>query len=328
MPVGRGELGRIEDDHIERRPLGPQRAQRLEHVGLVPAVHAVLAVAPGVFGRHPQRLGRRIDRQHMRRATGGRRQREAAGVAEAVEHARRAAGRPLPLHQVAHQRAVVALVDVEAGLVAATHIDAVAHPMLVHRHLLGRLGAARHAVRCRQSLALPGRAVGAVVDVGAAGGGRQRIQQRLAPRLHAGGLELHHELARVAVGHQPGQLVGLAEHQPQRIAVRCQMRAPRHRSLHPRRQPAGVDRLALDKAPAARPKRGVRRERGPREPGAVARPHRHRGAAAGRALHARHRGVVHPRVAARQRALLAGLEDQFAGDLHGVRRFARGWAAS
>ena len=85
---------------------------------------------------------------HMLGAASQHRDRKAAGVTEAVEPAQRAAAElRLALDQATRPPAVVALVNVVAGLVAVPHVDEKAQAMFDDFDLRRRLGARQHAGR-------------------------------------------------------------------------------------------------------------------------------------------------------------------------------------
>jgi hypothetical protein len=101
---------------MNRRRLAFTSASRKSHGAL-----AVEAVERHVARRALQRRARRIDRGHALRAAPARQRRdgEAAGVAKAVEHALQAQ----PRASSAEALAAVALVEVEAGLVAGRDVQ-------------------------------------------------------------------------------------------------------------------------------------------------------------------------------------------------------------
>ena len=117
MRGGRRELGRVEDDQVELAARVAQAAQLAEHVAVDPFAPRGRSLAL----RRSHRASRSASAELSMARTDGRRRRarcdaEAAGVAEAVEHV--AAGREL-----SRAPAVVALVQVEPGLVAVRQID-------------------------------------------------------------------------------------------------------------------------------------------------------------------------------------------------------------
>ena len=88
------------------------------------------------FFRQRQRGLRRIDRRRLRaRPPSPRAMRKAAGVAVAVEHT-------APVRQLRHEGAVVALVEIPAGLLPASGIGKIGHAVLfdgeARRHLTVR----------------------------------------------------------------------------------------------------------------------------------------------------------------------------------------------
>src|SRR5206468_11338807 len=117
-----------EDDRVEGTTLVEEGAQALVDVGIERFVaRRIEAVAGDVVRRARERRRRRIDRRHMRRTTGKRGDAEAAGIAVAVEDAletkvANGVGEDLP---------VVALVEVEAGLVTTRDVEGEAPAVLV-----------------------------------------------------------------------------------------------------------------------------------------------------------------------------------------------------
>src|SRR6185503_20294031 len=91
---------------------------------------------------------------------GQRRHREAAGVAEAVEHTPEA---PVP-RQLGEAPAAVALIEVEAGLVAGGDVQREL-PLVLADGELGGPAAAQPAGRGRQALALAAARIGALVEL-------------------------------------------------------------------------------------------------------------------------------------------------------------------
>ena len=120
MCGSRRELRRIEDDQVERSRGVAQLAQPSEHVGLQPlrAGCGEGRVARDVVARESQRLGRAVDRNHVRSTTRERCKRESTRIAERVQHA------TVP-RMCADERAIVTLVEVEARLLAADDVDTV-----------------------------------------------------------------------------------------------------------------------------------------------------------------------------------------------------------
>jgi len=243
-------------------------------------------------------------------------EREAAGVAEAVEHV--AAGRVLR-----DERAVVALVDVEARLVAVRHVDVIAHAVLVDDQRRGRRVAREHAGGLREPFLVADRHVGALVHVRAAGRADQRLHDRVLPRFDARGHELAHELAArrgvrfgvrfggigdVVVDDQPRQAVGFAEHEAHRARARHHRVAVRDRALHAALEERVVDRLGLVEAPHAHADLRLRAVRAAREEAAVVCAHDHGGARRGLAVDAVDRIRVDPRMPALQRFVLGRFE--------------------
>ena len=270
--------------------------------------------------RQRQRRRRRIDAGHLLRAAGQRRQREAAGVAVAVEHL----GAAEVAHRLRKVQPVVALVQVGAGLVALRHVHLQLPAMLADAPAACRRR--RAASRCAAGRPSSARTPASERSYSRVqpGGGQQRVGDHVLPALAAGKQELRAQRVGIAVDHQAGQAVGLAMHQAHAVAVDRQARAQGHRALHAPREEGGVDALGLDEAPGAHADGRLRAVRAPGQEAAVVGLDAHRLARVGLALV--DAAGKHPGVAALQRALLAFAQ---ADRLHGVDRFfARGCAAS
>src|SRR5205814_5728594 len=123
--------------------------------------------------------------QHALRTAGERIDGEAAGIAEAVEHL-------APGGKRAHAVAVLALVEEEAGLLALRDVDAKVEPVFDDRAARGGAIAAHEARARFEPFELAGLGIGALVDRLAAGQLGERIEDRIAPALDAGGEKLRH----------------------------------------------------------------------------------------------------------------------------------------
>src|SRR5262249_16912862 len=275
-----------------------------------------------VLARHLERGRRALDRGDPARATGERRDREAAGVAEAVEHL---AARG----ELAHALPVLALIEEEAGLLALLDVDAEVEPVLDDRAARRVAVAAREADAGGQRLELAHLGVGALEDRLRRGELRERVEDRVAPALDARGEELRHQHVRVAVDDQAGQAVGLAVHQAQRVGVApCRQRlAQRERALDAPAEESRVHFLARVEGPHASADLRLRAVRGApvRFPGSVL--DLHRIARAGLARYLFDRAGEEPGMAPPQGLLAPLLEDEDA-HLGAVFFRARGCAAS
>jgi hypothetical protein len=142
------------------------------------------------------------------RAAGQRLQRKAAGVTETIQ--RRTARR-----ERARQQPVVALVEIEARLVAAT-TSTRRHSTVLDdgQRLVWRL--AEYPAGHRSETLEPANArIRAFIDPYTAARALQRPDDRLSPFLGAGSRQLQDDGVAVAIGDQSGQTVGLAVNQPQ-----------------------------------------------------------------------------------------------------------------
>ena len=113
---------------------------------------------------------------------------------------------------------VVALVQVEAGLVALGHIQRQLPAVLLQHHGGGATTTqpARHA---GQALQVAHAGIGALVQAGQAGQLQQRIGNHLLPAFGTAAQKLGHQRVAVLVHHQTGQAIGLAMHQAHAIAL-------------------------------------------------------------------------------------------------------------
>ncbi len=169
-------------------------------------------IAGEVVARLRQRLSRAVHRQHRRGAARERIEAETAGVAKTVEHL-------APLAEFADALAVVALVEIKAGLVPRGHIHAVGEAVLAQLHAGARQGAVKHAALRGQSLEFAHIGIRALVHAGAAGQLAHGVGELAAPALGARGQQLQHDHVAVAIHDDPGQAVRFAVHDAHRVAV-------------------------------------------------------------------------------------------------------------
>ncbi len=255
----------------------------------------------------------------MARAARERGDAEAARVAVAVEDALEA---EVP-DRVGEELAVVALVEIEAGLVAGRDVEGERPVVLANGHARARrvVAAAQPARRRHEPFALARRRVAALEEAPGMGLDHQRVGDDALPALDAGREELGREHVAVAIDDEAGQSVGLAVHEAHAVASDRQAPSHRHGSRDPAREERGIDTLLLVEAPCANADRRERAVRAPGQELAVARLDANRLARVG--LAAGDAALEHPRMAALQRALLARPQ---ANRFH-LRR-ARGCAAS
>ena len=161
-----------------------------------------------------ERRRRRIDAHHLRSRRRPSGDAEAAGVAVAVEHA--------PASELAHPlrrtAAVVALVEVEAGLVAGGHVERQRPVVLADRHLAWRprRAASRRAAPALRACARRSRCARSRRDKPVRRSSASAIG--VAPTFHARRQELHAQHVGITVDDQPRQTVGLAVHQAHAVA--------------------------------------------------------------------------------------------------------------
>ena len=245
-----------------------------------------------------------IDADDLGRAAGQGRHREPAGIAVAVQH-RLAA---VLAHAVGELLAVVALVEVVAGLVALGHVEAEL-PLMLGDDDLGAPLAAQPAGLLGQAFKVAHLGVGTLVQAGQAGRGQQLVGDERLPALAAGRQELRHQGVGIAVDDQARQAVGLAMDQAQRVGRDRQPRPQGQRPGDALLEEAGIDALGLIETPDAHPDHRTGAGSAPAEKGPGGRFDPHGLTAVGAA--AGHRALEDPGMAALQRALLAGANDDF-----------------
>jgi hypothetical protein len=233
--------------------------------------------------------------------TGQRSHREAAGVAITVEHALKA-----PMAGVRGKaRPAVALVEVEAGLVASGDVQRQA-PVVFADAQLGGAVAAQPAGGLRQALKRAHTGIRALVEAAEPGGAQQGVGDHVLPALDAAGGELRHQRVGVAVDDQAGQAIGFAMDQAQAVTADVEQLARAHRALDERAQKRGVNALLFVKAPGpgTDARSGAERRPGQEVTGVRLDAHRFAGVspAAGDGR------IKYPGVAAQQGAFLAFFE--------------------
>ncbi len=194
LSVGGRQLGRIEQDQVVLSSAVAQAAQRGERVGhlqLADVDTVQLAVAGG---DRQCRLGR-VDAEDRLRPCPGGHHAEGPGVGEHVQHTG-TGGEP------GDGRPGLALVEVEAGLVATGNVDGVAPLAFVGDEVGRRLRAAEQADAGPEPFALAHIGVAAFEHARHARQAGQRIGDRIAEafRTHRG--ELHHHRVAVTIGGQ------------------------------------------------------------------------------------------------------------------------------
>ncbi len=214
---------------------------------------------PGIAGevlpRQRERVAGAVDRHDAPRAAGERRERESPRVAEDVE-------RLATRRECAHRGTVVALVEVEAGLLAGDDVDAVGEAVLDQQDRVGQR-AVRDSGARREALQAAHIGIGSLEDAGGAGRRGQRRDDRIAPALAAGGRQLQHDRVAVAIGDDAGQSVGLAVDQPAARMPRVQhRRAGRDGALDATGEERVVDRFRRVESPDPGPDLRGRRIRG------------------------------------------------------------------
>ncbi len=211
------------------------------------------------------------------------------------------------MREAAHAVPARALVEVEAGLLARHHVDAVRDAVLADRDR-ARERAAQHLVARREAFELPHLGVRALDDGRRARRRDERIGDRVAPAVRAGRQELHDDGVAVAIGDHAGKPVGLAVDESARGMVGVEHACPGvDRGAHALREPRRVDRRRCEGPGTCADLRRGRIRRG-RDDGAVVRAHRDRVARGGRTVDALDRAREDPGMALRERLLAPGLQ--------------------
>ncbi len=302
-----GEFGRVEDDDVEGFAEVLEAAQFIEDVGADPgrAGGVELRVEGEVGGGGVEgRLGA-VHRDHFAGATSEGLQREASGVAEAVEHA-------LASGELAQQGAVVALVEVEAGFVTTGDVHLHGDAVLVDDDVFfGRI-AMQPAGGGLQAFELAHVGIGTLENARAAGGFDEGMDDGLAPFVAAGASELHDDGVAVLVGDEAGQTVGFGMDQAQPLlpGQHRQRLAARHGGGDAALEEGVVHRFLRVEGPHPGADLRFGAPGGLGDKAAFVVHHIHRVAGAGAALKAFDRGGENPGVLAQDGAFLAAFEYQ------------------
>jgi hypothetical protein len=217
--TGPREFGRIEHDQAEFLAGSADNVQVVEDIGAdkgdvgKPVKLGILA------GQRQGRLGH-IDTDHFAGAGLGRVQGEAAAVAKSVEHA--PAGR-----QASHRPPIIALVQVEARLLALGNVDqetqnsrayAARLAKFFDHDWLGRDFAQQRPILQLQALELADAALGAEEDAFGTRQLNEQLGQHLATLGNSQSGELNDEPTIVAIGRAAREAIAFAEDEPARFA--------------------------------------------------------------------------------------------------------------
>src|SRR6266705_696602 len=308
----RCELRRVEHDEVELSVFGPQLAQGSEHIRFEPL--GALRCDPvqrEVTLCQLERGRRTVDREHRARASGQRGEREAAGVAEAIEH--------LPaVGEVPHAGSVVALIEIEPRLLSRSDVDFILGAVLddLERAVGRRAGDQSGA--CTETFELAPLGIGALMDPRTAAPLAQDRDQFFAPSLAARRKELHHQCIRVAVSDEAREPVRLSVHEPHCIGrFRWNQRAPkRERGIDSLCEQIRAGDFRLLEAPDTRPDLRGGAVPPPGEETAVGSLDLHGIAAVRRSTDLGDRAGKDPRVAPQERALASGLQSELGRCAH------------
>ena len=260
-------------------------------------------VSRQIVARERKRLCRAVDRQHLGGPARERGEREASRVAERVQHA------PIP-RVAADERAVVALVEIEARLLPMRDIDAVGDAGF--DDVDDAVAPASHGPRARhEPFECPHLGVRALEDAACAGGRRERIDDRVAPAFRAGRRQLNDDGVCVAVGDDARKPVRLAVDEPARVmACIDERRAGRHRAFDACGEKRRIDRGGRIERPDAGADPRGRRIRAAAEKAAVRGDDLYRVSGRGRSVDGLDGAREDPGMAQQQRALAAWCKPQ------------------
>src|SRR5207302_379884 len=206
----RSELRRIEYDHIECPRGVAKLAQLGEDVGVAPfGTRRIEGIGGDVLAGEGKRFGRAVDRQHRLCASGQRGDGEAAGVAKTIQYVATGCQR-------AHTLSVVALIEVEAGLLAMRDIDNEAETVLDDADLRRHRASHRPLAR-RQTFEGAYVDARAFVDRSATCRLGQCVDERVTPSLGSRCENLYHHDILVAIGDETREAIRLAMDQPARV---------------------------------------------------------------------------------------------------------------
>ncbi len=196
-----GEGGRVEDNEIEGP--GLKGIDEVEGVGLDRLDRQPVAGGIGPHRRHA--FARAVHADHPFRPGAGGLQTERTLVAERVEH-------PVPLRQAGHQEVLLALVEVEPGLLPVGQVQLVGQPVNLHR--AGRGGLARAGPHMPvKTLQFAHRGVVAENDLLRLQFLRQPVPDRVQAQVDRAGDGLHDEHAGELVDDEAGNKVGVGPDQ-------------------------------------------------------------------------------------------------------------------
>ena len=232
------ERRRVEHDQVEAAPVALERAERVEGIGLEHLAARRLArgrVRVQVRRRPGAGGARAVEGEDGPGALPERPRGEGARVREGVQH-RPTRGPPADLG------AVLALIEVEAGLLAALEVQAEAARALADLDL-GLAPPDEPAARVVESLDGRRRGVAAPVDGARARDLGAELGQPAGVGRHSPGQRLEDEDVAVAIEDQAREEIALAEDEADGVAVVAEAPAEGRRGLEPPAEEGVVDGL-------------------------------------------------------------------------------------
>ncbi|CAB4873073.1 unannotated protein [freshwater metagenome] len=294
------QFRRVEDHEVECGARVPESAQLGECVGLHEAAGRQ-AVRSEVLGGDAERGARGVDGGDLAGTALPRGNAERPRVCEDVEHL-------LAASECPYGGPALTLVEVEAGLVTAAHVDEVGRTVLAHLNAFGWLHPAEQARALGEALALSNLHVAAFVDRGNPVEREARIGDRIPPAVRADPGEFHNRHGPVPVDDHPGQVVALGEHEPRSGGAPGKVAPARRSTPHPVCEELGVDHVLFHERPDADRDLGVRAVGAPGKKGAIARNHPHRVTGRCCASNRLHGPCEHPRMPPPERSVLARVQ--------------------
>ena len=193
------------------------------------------------------------------------------------------------------QRAVVALVKIEAGFVPGGDVDIQSPTMFIDSDLSLAFATQPAGLRL-EPFECANAGVRAFIEPLHAGRGKQGVNDDVFPALDTGPQKLCDQGLGITIDDQARQAIGFAMNQAHRVAGRRQPRAISHRALDAGVDEPRIDALADIEAPGAHADHRARAVRAPGEEAAVAGVNAHRFAGVG--LAAVNAALEDPRMAA------------------------------
>jgi tRNA (guanine-N7-)-methyltransferase len=308
MVCGWREFGWIKNDEVELLVHVTQFAQSGEYIRLPEfGARSIDRVRRNIALGGLQRGAGTVNREHRLRATQQGRHAHAAGVAEAVEYIGIA-------RQRACEGAIVALIEIKPGLVAACNVNKNFHAVFHHRNLARKRRTSNVFIAHWQTLERAHVRIGALVNGFNGRRLKQNVRKLVTPRFHTSGQNLQHRDIRIPIHNHTGQQIGFGMNQPHRVSIRMKRRAPRDRLRDAPPEKRVINRFLLLKRQHARGDLGLCTECRRREIPTVLRLHTHDVATLGKLANRASRldrARKNPRMPPQQGFFAPALDDDF-----------------